>query len=190
MDEAIDIFKKNNVAGMNNYRIGLLMSQDPEKAEASLEYLSEALGYCYGELYNICIGYANAYGVLEKPDEITDLILWMYELGKGLRDTSIINWMDRGDVKLFLILAEMDFLRGNEQGAHDWLVKAKETATRFDAAPNYQTSVGLKFYHGNYTAVSYDDMGETAMAMIKNYMADDTAGKNLRPIWEKICAEK
>ena len=190
MDDAIEILKKNNVDGMNNYRIGLLMSQDPAKAGDSLMYLSEALSSCYGNLYNICIGYANAYGVMEKLDEIENLILWLHELGKGLRDTSVINWMDRGDVKLFLILAEMDYLRGKEHGAQDWLVKAKETAERFDAAPNYRTGAGMKFYHGSRTAMSYDDMGDTAMDMIEQYMADDVVGKNLRPLWKILCAKK
>ena len=190
MDDAIEILKKNNVDGMNNYRIGLLMSQDSAKAEESLMYLSEALGSCYGNLYNICIGYANAYGALEKLDEIADLTLWLHELGNGLRDTTVINWMDRGDVKLYLILAEVDFLRGRERGAHDWLVKAKQTAERFDAAPNYRTSAGMKYYHGRYTAMSYDDMGATAMEMIARYMADDREGKNLRPLWERICKEQ
>ena len=190
MDDAIEILKKNNIDGINNFRIGLLMSQNPAKAEDSLAYLSEALDSCYGKLYNICIGYANAYGALEKLDEIADLTLWLHELGKGLRDTTVINWMDRGDVKLYLILAEVDLLRGNEQGAHDWLVKAKQTAERFDAAPNYRTSAGMKFYHGSYTAMSYDDMGNTAMDMIARYMADDVEGKNLRPLWTKIQSEE
>lgn len=186
MDEAIAIFKKNNVGGMNNYRIGLLLSQDINKADEALKYLSDALGDCYSQLYNLCIGYANAYGIKEELDKISELILWLYELGNGLRDTKVINWMDRGNVRLFTILAEIDCLRGNEQGALDWLVKAKETAEKFDAAPNYRTGAGLKFYHGSPNATSYDDMGETAVAMIENYMADDVAGKNLRPLWARI----
>lgn len=186
MDEAIAIFKKNNVGGMNNYRIGLLLSQDINKADEALKYLSDALGDCYSQLYNLCIGYANAYGIKEELDKISELILWLYELGNGLRDTEVINWMDRGNVRLFTILAEIDCLRGNEQGALDWLVKAKETAEKFDAAPNYRTGAGLKFYHGSPNATSYDDMGETAVAMIENYMADDVAGKNLRPLWARI----
>lgn len=190
IENAIDILKKNNVDGMNNFRIGLLMSQSPEKAEESLTYLSEALDSCYGKLYNICIGYANAYGALKKLDDLHDLILLLHELGKGLRDTSIINWMDRGDVKLYIILAEIDRLRGNEQEAYDWLMKAKVTAERFDSAPNYRTNVGLKFYHGSYTAMSYDDMGNTALEIIERYMADDVEGANLRPIWAKIQAKE
>lgn len=190
MDEAIAIFKKNNADGMNDYRIGSLLSQDVTKADEALKYLSDALGRCYSQLYNVCIGYANAYGVQEKLDEIADMTLWLYELGNGLRDTNVINWMDRGNVRLFTILAEMDYLRGNEQGAYDWLVKARETALRFDAAPDHRTGAGLKFYHGSENSTSYDDMGDTAMDMIERYMADEEAGKNLRPIWANIRAEK
>ena len=189
MDDAIAMFKKNNVGGMNNYCIGLLLSQNEAKAEEALKYLSDALGDCYGQLYNICIGYANVYGVLEKLDETAELILWLQKLGSGLRDTNIVNWMDRGDAKLFTILAEIDLLRGNEQGACEWLVKARESARKFDAAPEYRTGAGLKFFHGNENSTSYDDMGETAMAVIDNYMADDVTGKNLRPLWAKIRAE-
>ena len=111
MDEGIEILKENNFGGVNNFRIGLLLSQNPANATEALTYLSEALGSCYGELYNICIGYANAYGKLEKLEEIYGLTLWLHDLGKGLRDTTVINWMDRGDVKLFLILAEVSYLR-------------------------------------------------------------------------------
>lgn len=189
MDEAIEIFKKNNVGGTNNAVIGLLLSQNEAKAEEALQYLSHGLVNCYGELFNICIGYANAYGVQEELDKIYELICWLYELGNGLRDTKIVNWMDRGNVRLFTILAEVEFLRGNGQSAYDWLVKAKQSAEKFDAAPEHRTGAGLKFYHGSPNAASYDDMGETAMAMIENYMADDWEGKNLRPLWEKICAE-
>lgn len=190
MDEGIGILKENNVDGVNNYRIGLLLSQNPAKATEALPYLSEALGSCYSDLYNICIGYANAYGALEKLDEIYELALWVHELGKGLRDTTVINWMDRGDVKLYLILAEVSCLRGSREEAYDWLVKAKQTAERFDSAPNYRTNVGLKFYHGSYTAMSYDDMGDTALEIIERYMADDVEGKNLRPLWAKIQTEE
>ena len=189
MEEGIELLKKNNVDGLSDYRIGLLLSQDVTKAEEALAYLSKGLTSCYGQLYNLVIGYCNAYGALEDLDKITELVLWLHELGNGLRDPGVVNWMDRGDVQLFTILAEMEFLRGNEQGAHDWLVRAKETAQRFDAAPDYRTGSGLKFYHGDGRARSYDDMGDTAMDMIENYMADEVVGKNLRPLWAKIKQE-
>ena len=38
--------------------------------------------------------------------------------------------------------------------------------------------------------MSYDDMGDTGMAMIENLMADEVEGKNLRPLWAKIQSEE
>lgn len=61
---------------------------------------------------------------------------------------------------------------------------------KFDAAPEYRIPVGMKFYHGSKNAVSYDDMGESTMDMIGVVLADDEAGQELRPVWEKICAEE
>ena len=55
---------------------------------------------------------------------------------------------------------------GNEEGAYAWLVKAKESALKYDAAPEYRIPVGMKFYHGSDDAIAHDDMGETAMDMI------------------------
>lgn len=189
-DEAVEILKKNNVNGMNNAAIGLMLSDDAQRTEEALEYLTAALGACYSQLYNTCIGYANAYGAQGKTEKVTELILWLYELGNGLRDTTVVNWMDRGNVCLFLILAEMDNRRGDERGARDWLVKAKESALKFDSAPNYRSGAGLRFYHGNEKATSYDDMGETAVDIIKNHMADDGEGRALRPLWEELCREE
>ena len=192
VDDAVAIFKKNNVGGLNNYIIGLLLSQKADTSEESLKYLSDGLVRCYSQLFNICIGYANAYeyNIQNRLDDVTALILWLYELGKGLRDTSVVNWMDRGEVKLFTILAEMDVLRGNEDGAREWLLQAKASALKFDAAPEYRTGAGLKFYHGSENAFSYDDMGGTALGMIENILSDDELGHNLRPIWAKIQAEE
>ena len=48
----------------------------------------------------------------------------------------------------------------------------------------------MKYYHSSEKSMSYDDMGDTGMAMIENSMADDVAGKNLRPLWAKIQTEE
>ena len=45
-------------------------------------------------------------------------------------------------------------------------MKAKESAQKYDAAPEYRIPVGMKFYHGSDDAIAHDDMGETAMDMI------------------------
>ena len=188
-EEAIALLKKNNVGGVNDHQIGLLLSKDQKRAEEALEYLSDALFMGYSQLYNVCMGYANAYAALEQTDKVREIILWLLELGKGLRNTKTLTWMDRTDVPLYMILAETEFLRQNEEEAARWLQMAGDTARRFDAAPEYRTSVGMKFYHGSEHAASYDDMGETATAMIENFLAEGEDGAKLRPLWEELREE-
>ncbi len=189
MDKAIDLLKHNNIGGLNDAKIGLLMSQNPRRAEESLEYLSTALHNDYAQIYEICIGYANAYGVLEQLDKIEELMHWLLDFGKGLKRPDTINIIDKANVRIYTILAEVRMLQGDSVGAEKWLRQAKASALKFDADPQYQSAYGMKFFHGNTQATSYDDMGETAISMIDNYMEDDTAGQNLRPLWAKICKE-
>ena len=190
MEEAIKLLKMNNGGKRNNSLIGLILSQMPGRAEEALRYLSDALLACYSQLFNVCVGYANAYGALGKYDEITEPVLLLQQFGQGLRDASAVSWMDREDVPLFLILAEMDLLRGNDEGAYGWLVRARKTALKFDAAPDYRAGTGMKLYHGSDQGVCYDDMGDTAMAIIENHLADEKTGKALRPIWCRILREE
>lgn len=186
MDKAIEMLKCSNVGDLNCAKIGLLMSQNPERAEEALEYLSAALYNNYARTYETCIGYANAYGALGKLEEIESLMQWLLEMGQGLKIPGAVNIIDKTDVRLYTILAEVRMLQGDEAGAEAWLRKALRMAQQFDAMPNYQTAYGMRYYHNDERATSYDDMGETGIAMIENYMSEERAGKNLRPLWEKI----
>lgn len=190
MDKAIEVLQKTNIGGINDGQIGLLMSQNPKLAEESLHYLSDALHNIYAQLYNICIGYANAYGVLKNLDRIEDLVKWLLDLGHGLKMPDTVNFLDKTDVRLYTILAEVRMLQSDEIGAENWLREAYRSALRFDAAPQYQSAYGMKFYHSSQTATSYDDMGETGVAMIENCLNDDTSYISLRPLWSKIRAEE
>ena len=190
MEKAVEVLKQNNIDGLNDSKIGLFLSQDPEKAEEALGYLSDALHSYYARIYEICIGYANAYSTMDKLEPIEDMMHWLLHIGWGLKHPNAINIIDKADVRIYTILAEMRMLQGDEIGAEKWLREAKLTALRFDADPQYRTAYGMKYYHGSEKAMSYDDMGETGMAMIDNFMEDAVAGKNLRPLWAKIHAEE
>lgn len=190
MEKAVDVLKKNNIGGLNDAKIGLFLSQNPKYAEEALRYLSDALHNYYARIYEICIGYANAYGALEQFEKIEDMMLWLLDMGRGLKQPDTVNIIDKAAVRLYTILAEIRILQNDEAGAEKWLREAKRVALTFDAAPQYQSAYGMKYYHSSKKAMSYDDMGETGMAMIENYMAEDElVGKNLRPLWAKIQSE-
>lgn len=186
MEKAVDVLKQNNIGGLNDAKIGLFLSQNPEKAEESLEYLSDALYNHYARIYEICIGYANAYSTMERLEPIEEMMQWLLRIGWGLKHPDAVNIIDKADVRIYTILAQVRMQQGDEAGAERWLREAKKTALRFDANPDYRTAHGMKYYHSSEKSMSYDDMGDTGMAMIENFMADDEAGRNLRPIWAKI----
>lgn len=190
MNKAIEVLKQNNIGGLNDAKIGLFLSQDPEKAEESLGYLSDALHTYYARIYEICIGYANAYGAMKKLEPIEDMMHWLLHIGWGLKYPDTVNIIDKTDVRIYTILAEIRILQGDEAGAENWLREAKRTALRFDVDPQYRTAHGMKYYHSSEKSMSYDDMGDTGMAMIENFMADEMTGKNLRPLWARIQTEE
>lgn len=189
MEKAIDVLKQNNIGGLNDSKIGFFLSQDPRKAEEALGYLSDALHNYYSRIYEICMGYANAYGAMERLEPIEDMMHWLLHLGRGLKQPDAVNMIDKTDVRIYTILAEVRLLLGDEVGAEKWLREARDTALRFDAAPQYRTAHGMKYYHSSEKSISYDSMGETGMAMIENFMADEPEGTKLRAIWKKIEAE-
>ena len=91
MDKAIDVLKQNNIGGLNDAKIGLFLSQNPASAEESLGYLSDALHNYYARIYEICIGYANAYASMDKLEPIEDLMQWLLQLGWGLKNSDEVN---------------------------------------------------------------------------------------------------
>ena len=110
-------------------------------------------------------------------------------MGWGLKHPDVVNIIDRFDVRIYTILAGISALRGEEAGAKKWLREAKKSALRFDADPQYRTAYGMKFYHSSEKSMSYDDMGDTGMAMIENFVAEESGRENLRLLWEKVKAE-
>lgn len=186
IENAVSVLKQNNVGGLNDAKIGLFMSQHPENAEQALKYLSDALHNYYAQLYDVCMGYANAYGVLKKIEPLEDIMLWLLDLGHGLKSSDAVNIVDKTDVRIYLILAGVRMLQNDEDGAEKWLKEAKKSALRFDSAPEYRAVHGMKYYHGNDKFMFYDDMGENGMAMIDNFIKGESAVNGLSSIWDRI----
>lgn len=187
-DEAIEILKKNNAERQNEFRIGSILSRIDGRADEALSHLSDALVLCWGHLYDICGGYANAYMQKAAYEKLKRLMLWFYQTGQGLRDTDKVSFFDRGDIGIFAVLALVALTENDADAAKAYLRRAKALAERFDAAPNYVFSE-VYFYHGAETGAVYDDMGDTAMDIILNFIHKEPSNRKLLPIWEEICNE-
>lgn len=189
IDDGIDLLRKNNIDGHNDCRIGLILSQCEGREEESLLYLSKALCSLYGNLQNICNGYVNAYRALGESEQIRDMLLMVYDFGERLRKPNTVSYTDRSNVRILTILAALSMEQGDRTSAYAYMKQAKQTAERFDSAPNYRVAEG-KYYHKLPDARGYDDMGETAMDMIVKYIRTEKGGQMLEAIWEDVCNDR
>lgn len=187
-EEAIKLLKKNNFDGMNNGRIGTILAYKLHRGDEALRYLSIALGDSMSKLYSICIGFANAYADRKEYAKALELLQWLYETEQGIREPDIINYMDKGNAVVLAVCAEFAVLMSDRAGAYSYLKRAKETAERFDAAPDYSAR-GIKYYHGPDTARAYDDIGETAMDGIRGFIYQNEDIPELKELWEQLMGE-
>lgn len=188
-DEAVELLKGNNVGGRNNAQIGLYLSQTEDRADEALKYLSEAFTTIYGTLYNICIGYVNAYAALNRLGEAEEIINWFLTLSDGLRSEERTSFLDRGKVRLYTALANLSLMGGDKEKARERLALAYDLAESFDRDPEYGILAGMRFFSGTESATYYDSMGETAMSMIENYIKEDD-GAALKPLFDSIVRER
>ncbi len=189
LDEAIELFKKNNAEGQNEWRIGQLMAKRPERAEAALEHLSNGFGWCYTQLFGICMGYVEVYLARKEYERLRQLLLWFYGFCQGIRDTSRVHYMDRADIRLLVALSYIAWQQNDVAEAKDYLRRARHLAVRFDENPSYEVQ-DLYFYYGPEGSRAYDDMGDTAIDVIINSWEQDKSGEALRPLWEELCHEE
>ncbi len=188
-DEALKILKKHNSQGRNEYLIGFILSELGGRTNEALEHLSEAFGLCYTRLFSIALAYTNVYTENRDFDRLKALLKLVYNFTQGLRDATNVTYLDRGDVRIFTILAAVALDENDSDAAKSYLRRAKLLAERFDASPDYSLTQ-LYFYHGWEGQSAFDDMGQTAIEIIENHIAENELAKKLLPIWEEIKNEK
>ncbi len=188
-EKAIALFKKNNTEGQNECRIGQLLAADPGQTEEALLHLSNALGRSCNEISNICAGYCAAYFIKKDYSRLRQLLQWHYHLTQGLRDLDKVNYRDRFDVACLCLLAFIALEEGQQKAAREHLRKARMLAERFDAAPDYDVSK-FYFFHGDHVTQAYDDMGQTAMAIVEKVCKMGKSGEVLKKIWEEVIYEE
>ncbi len=188
IDKAVEILKKSNANGINEHRIGLLLSNIGGKADEALEHLAEALGLSFNRLFYTCMGYANAYIEKQEYEKLKGLLLCFYNFGQGLRDTNNVSYIDRSDIRILTILSAVAKAENNISSAKDYLRLALDLAERFDSAPNYKIS-SLYFYYGWEDQAAFDKLGDTAKDVIINYINENSFAKALLPVWEEIYSE-
>ena len=187
-DKSIELLKKLNINDSQSAMIGMILAQFCKKPKEALTYLSDGFYSSLQALLRITLGFALSYIQLEKCDKALGIVQWAYSAAKGLRDTTVITFLDKTDAVFLTMMADISERSGDTPSAYSYLQEALATARRFDAAPEYRSSVGMNFYHSIPTSMSIDDLGDTAYLAVQNYIIKD-ACHSTQSIWKELTNE-
>ena len=186
-DKAIALWKANNAGGLFSPRIGDALAQDGHAAEAQ-RFLSEALLKCVSDLLASVNGYVNVYLARGDHASAQAILEWATGLLPGLREADRPNYFDRIGAAFLAALAGSQFLSGQREKARGTLVKARELAAFFDAAPSYDES-DIRFISGIEGASAHDDLGATAAAGVA-LAVSQFENEAFTALWREISEEK
>lgn len=184
MDEALEALKQNNAAGLNNGSIGYLLAE--KKPEEALPYLSHAMIDHTTELLRVIFGLCRAYSAQKRYDEGIAACLWMRDVIDGLCVKGANSHLDKEIVELYAACMATAAEKGDVDAARTYMLRARERAKQFDAAPANDFSKS-RFYHAEKSGTAFDDFGATAMAGIKKTMDENpSAAKLLMDEWNAL----
>ena len=186
-DKALALLKEVNAEGMYDCDIGMLLSWDGKKDGEALRYLSGSMTRCVGELLRDVIAMSNVFCRTGREREARDLILWWIGVIAPLSPEGAATPYRKWEAWSYAMLAVVFAMQGSGDDARMALETAAERAACFDAAPEYRYTA-CRFFYGEDTAASYDDMGSSAMDAVEGILRqqEERLQKQLLPMWERI----
>lgn len=162
-EKAVEILKSNNVGGIYNTDIGLLLANDCNRSDEALEFLSESVLEISAAITNIVIGYINVYFAKKDYGSAYEITKWGINVFSGLIDNKKSCYLDKVNASIRICMAFAQFSMKNRDinAVCETLRLAKADADRFDSDPNFSPAV-LRFVKLNKACI-YDDFGTTGM---------------------------
>ncbi len=171
-NKAIEEYKRNNVSGINNARIGLLYTENVGKPEEGILYTQKAfLGDVTDMITALCGCVSYCYRTA-KYDEGMMTALWSIGFLESLKkDPDRHCYLDKIVCLFYMDLAMMQDGKGMTEASEENLLKAAKMAADFDRDPN-NTFENMILQDNVEKLNIYDDAGQTAMDGMLNVLED------------------
>lgn len=184
-EEALKILKKTNVNGVHDARIGRIYAMSEEyPIKKAAPFLTEALLHGITVQIDIMMGYLNYYERTGDLDAQLAASEWILNYLKSLRAEQKVSYLDKIIAPFCSEKARLLDRLGRQQEAEKTLREAFLTASRYDAAPTYQTD-SIRFCIADSETL-YDDVGPTAVAAVEEQMEREPFSKFLCDIWKGL----
>ncbi len=162
--KAVEEYKKNNLSGSNNARIGLTLIHQVKKPEEGITYIEKAFFNQISEFSTIMSGYFRYYLDEGNAARGVRAAEWAIEhLRKAKEDPEKRSFLDKIISLLYLLQAIARDRDGQTEQAEADLRKAVQIARTFDEDPVYTQENMVFLEHVPKTVYVYDDAGPTAV---------------------------
>ena len=197
--KGIEMLKKYNVSGVHNPLIAIALTGNDITYEGTPGFeLEDAVPYMTGGFVSIIsnairtmLAYANYFGKKEDYISGREALLWLINLLESVKtDKNLPGYVDKVIAPCYSGSAAFSFLLGETETAKQYMRCAYKAANRFDSAPIYKVG-NIKFCMGDMQkATAYDDLGESAAALVIHQLTQEKCNEQLLDIWKKIVEEE
>ncbi len=183
-EKALELLKRHNVGGMFSDEIGAFLVLLLRRTDEAEKYLSQALVSSVCALLNTAISFALVFDRRGDWDSARDILLWEFELVRGLKQGNKPDYLDKCCAEMSAMLAYALLKTGQEGEARELMSAAAKTAGRFDAAPDYGIS-SIRYAVITEQNSMHDILGKTAVESVEFLLGSlsDDAGLKL---WKEI----
>jgi len=191
-EKGLEILKKYNICGVHDALIALTYatndSYNPKDAEP---YMASSLVNLLSSSIRTMIAYANYYYKTKDYASSREATLWITGMLESLKiDQNKIAYVDKVLAPSYSEYANLSLLLGEADKVEPALRHAYRLAASFDATPTYKLC-NIKFLVGDIKeATTYDDLGESAIALVEKQITQENRNEILYQIWKKIIAEE
>ena len=182
--KAIEQYKRDNIAGTNNAKIGIMYTVYERKPEEGILYTTKAFFSDFKDMVSAIGGYMAYYGQTKKYDEGLRTTEWAIRLMESMKKyPDRKSFLDKVLCLYHLDLAMMQDGCGMTEASEESLRRAAEMAVAFDRDPDYTLENMILLDHMKQKSV-YDDAGATAVEGLLNAL-EECATSISREFWEK-----
>ena len=173
---AIEEYKKNNVCGINDSEIGLLLTENEKNPKEGIKYIQRAFLNQIGTTITSMSGFVIYYRDTGNTERVIQSVEWTLEYLKSLKEEPKEKcYLDKMICLHYFLLAIGMDMTGRDQKAEDSLVNAVRMAKAFDEHPIY-TLDNILFAEKARGSTVYDNAGPTAMESLVRTMEKDGQG--------------
>ena len=169
---AIEEYKKNNLTGSNNARIGALLTVYEKKPEEGIRYTEKAFFGSVSDIITTMAGYTDYYIFTGRHEEGIRAAEWAVRFMKSLKaDPDKPAYVDKIIPLYYLGMAILQDNQGLPEASEESLRTAVRIARAFDDNPVYTLENMILLINLRDTSV-YDDSGPTATEGMKRPMEE------------------